>query len=73
MTATQTVKRLHRFLSVHVRVADRMSHYRECPPGGAMIQSNVMSAFKIKRQKKSEDTAKHSITGGIKYRKEGYV
>lgn len=49
-TATQTVKRLHRFLSVHVSVADRMSHYRECPPGGAMIQSNVMRAFQIKRQ-----------------------
>ena len=43
----------------------RMSHYRECPPGGALIQSNRMREGTTK---KCEDTAKYSITGIIRYK-----
>lgn len=40
-----------------------MSHYCKSPPGGAMIQSNIM-------EEETNVRAKYSITGSIKYKKQ---
>lgn len=57
----------HRFPSVHVNVADRMSRYCRSPPGGAMIQSNIMKEETT--TKNCEDTTKYSLTSSVKYKK----
>lgn len=54
----------HWFPSVHENVADKISHYCQSPPEGAIIQSNIM-----KGKQKCENTAKYSQTGSIKMQK----